>query len=61
MKVKDCWDANGNWNLNALSFAFLDQVHDIIQATPRPLLPILIFVWMEGKGGGMEGSQLKIN
>ena len=40
-KVKDCWDANGNWNLNALSFALPDQVHDIIGATPRPLLSTL--------------------
>ena len=41
MKVKDCWDANRNWNLNALSFALPDQVHDIIRATPRPLLSTL--------------------
>lgn len=38
MRVKDCWDANGNWNLNALSFALLVQACDIIRATPRPLL-----------------------
>ena len=36
LKVKDTWDAQGNWNLNTLSFLLPTHVQNIIHATLLP-------------------------